>query len=64
MITWFHCFWACGEAERHGGECVVEQSYLPHGRWEAESKRGRGNVHNISSSRHAPVTYFLQAGSS
>jgi hypothetical protein len=27
---------SCGEAERHGGEHVVEQSYLPHGGQETE----------------------------
>jgi hypothetical protein len=23
---WFHCFWAWGESEHHGRECVVEES--------------------------------------
>jgi hypothetical protein len=29
-----YCFWACGEAEHNGGECVVEQSYSSHAGWE------------------------------
>jgi hypothetical protein len=28
MISWLRYFWACCEAEHHGGEGVVEQSLL------------------------------------
>lgn len=31
MVSWFHCFLACGEATHHGKDCVVEQSHLPFG---------------------------------
>jgi hypothetical protein len=33
--------WACGDAEHHGGEGIVEQSCSRHGSWDAERERKR-----------------------
>jgi hypothetical protein len=30
MVTWLHCFGACGEAEHQGGEYMMEQSCSTH----------------------------------
>jgi hypothetical protein len=29
IVTWLCCFWACGKAEHHGRENVVEPICLP-----------------------------------
>jgi hypothetical protein len=39
--------WACGDAEHCGGECVVEQSWLPPGGQEARRTKRKGWVPNI-----------------
>jgi hypothetical protein len=38
MDTWLHCLWACGEAEHHGEEHMVEQSCSPHGGQDAKEQ--------------------------
>jgi hypothetical protein len=59
MVTWFHCFWACGEAEHHGGEQVGEQSWSPHGEWEAgRDLEGPGTRYVLQG--HTLVTHLPQ----
>jgi hypothetical protein len=38
MISWFHCFGACGKAARHGREHMVELSCLPRDSQEEREK--------------------------
>jgi hypothetical protein len=40
MVTWLHCFWACGEARDHDREHKVEQRHSSHG----IQKEDRGRV--------------------
>jgi hypothetical protein len=47
-VSWLCCFWGCGEAVHHGGECVVEQSYSLNGGREAQRGTGRGWSSNIT----------------
>jgi hypothetical protein len=54
--------WACGEAEHHGRECVVEQNSSHHGSQEAERKSWKGLEQGLLFKATPPVTYFLQPG--
>lgn len=58
MVTWLHCFWACGKAEPHGREHEVEQSCSLNGDPEAERERKELETkYTLKSTR--PVNYFL-----
>lgn len=57
-VRWLHRFLACDGAEYHGAECVLEQSYSPHGISEEKSKA----VHHIFFKGRHPVTYLFQLG--
>lgn len=41
--------WVCGGTVHHGGQCMVEDVYIPHGDWGAERERegARGRGPNI-----------------
>jgi hypothetical protein len=52
MVTWFHYFWVCGEAEYHGGKGKVSH-------FVAERERGKGQGQNIPFKDTFPETWFL-----
>jgi hypothetical protein len=39
MATEISLFLGCNEAEHHGGDYAVKQSFSPHSRWEIEWDR-------------------------
>jgi hypothetical protein len=43
MVSWLHCFWACGEAASYGGEHIEEEAtHLPTVR--KQKQRGEGDA--------------------
>jgi hypothetical protein len=62
MLVEPQCFWVCGKAARHGGECVAEQSLFISWLGCGKGRMRRGPVTTNPSRGTPPITSDLSAG--